>query len=165
MFAQLNNASLEHGFFATELGLYATDPDTCDTVDGQIDWESGEQVLYAYRNTGDYSEYIPAGVTGEVINLEYGVTTVVDNAENITVNITEGVGSLPRVEFYNHTKDTNPHPNLIRNGEKIKEAVFVYASSGDTTLLERLYLSDLKTQVLGSNAYTLPIMNGRIGQS
>lgn len=152
MFAQLNNAQLEHGFFATELGLYAVDPDT------------EEEVLYAYRNTGDYSEYIPAGVTGEVINLEYGVTTVVDNAENITVNITEGVGSLPRVEFYNHTKDTNPHPNLIRNGEKIKEAAFVYASTGDTTLLERLYLSDLKEQVLGSNAYTLPIMNGRIGQ-
>ena len=152
MFAQLNNAQLEHGFFATELGLYAIDPDT------------EEETLYSYRNTGDYSEYIPAGVLGEILNLEYGITTVVDNAENITVNITEGVGSLPRVEFYNHTKDTNPHPNLVRNGDKITEAAFVYASTGDTTLLERLYLKDLQKQILGTNASTFPVMNGRIGQ-
>ena len=68
----LKNAELEQGFFARELGIFANDPDT------------GEELLYAIRNTGDYSEYIPAASSGEVINFVYSVITVVGQSENVT---------------------------------------------------------------------------------
>ena len=45
MNTKLNNKDLLTGFIARETGIFAEDPDT------------HEEILYAYRNTGDYSGY------------------------------------------------------------------------------------------------------------
>ena len=90
METELKNDDLKAGFFAREVGIFAQDPET------------KTEVLYAYRNTGDDSEYVPAGGASEVWNLIYDVVTVVDQAENVTAVINGNVAYNTRVDFYAH---------------------------------------------------------------
>ena len=46
--AIVTNVGLAAGFFAREVGVFATDPDT------------GSETLYAYANAGDQADYLPA---------------------------------------------------------------------------------------------------------
>ena len=82
METELKNDDLKAGFFAREVGIFAQDPET------------KMEVLYAYRNTGDDSEYVPAGGASEVWNLIYDVVTVVDQAENVTAVINGDVAYI-----------------------------------------------------------------------
>ena len=149
----LKNAELEQGFFARELGIFATDPDT------------GEEVLYAIRNTGDYSEYIPAAGSGEVINYVYSVITVVGQSENVTVTIEEGIGGVSRAEFYDHQNDQNPHPNFVQVGSAVNDCAVVFVGEeNNARRLDRIPVDSLRTVLIGSNTYTFPIMNGRLSQ-
>lgn len=149
----LKNAELEQGFFARELGIYANDPDT------------EEEVLYAIRNTGDYSEYIPAAGSGEVINYVYSVITVVGQSENVTVTIEEGIGGVSRAEYYDHVNDVNPHPNFLQAGGTVDNCLVVFVGEqNNARRLDRITTDNLRKVLLGSNASTLPIINGRISQ-
>ena len=149
----LKNAELEQGFFARELGIFANDPDT------------GEELLYAIRNTGDYSEYIPAASSGEVINFVYSVITVVGQSENVTVTIKEGIGGVSRAEFYDHQNDQNPHPNFLKIGSAVNNCIIVFVGEqNNPRRLDRITVDDLRTVLLGANTSTLPIMNGRLSQ-
>ena len=149
----LKNAELEQGFFARELGIFASEPDT------------GEEVLYAYRNTGDYSEFVPAAGSGEVINFVYSVITVVGQSENVTVTIEEGIGGVSRAEFYDHQNDVNPHPNFIKIGNMVSNCLVVFVGEqNNPRRLDRITVEDLRGVLLGAKTYTLPIMNGRLSQ-
>lgn len=149
----LKNAELEQGFHARELGIFASDPDT------------GEEVLYAIRNTGDYSEFIPSAASGEVINFVYSIITVVGQSENVTVTIEEGIGGVSRPEFYDHVNEKNPHPGFLQVGGMVDNCVIVFVGEqNNPRRLERIKLDDLKTLILGDNASTFPIINGRISQ-
>ena len=149
----LKNAELEQGFFARELGIFANDPDT------------QEEVLYAYRNTGDYSEYIPAAASGEVINFVYSVITVVGQSENVTVVIEEGIGGVSRAEFYDHQNDVNPHPNFLKVGTTVQNCLVVFVGEqNNPRRLDRITVEDLRGVLLGAKTFTLPIMNGRLSQ-
>ena len=87
MSAALRNDKLEKGFFCREVGIFATNSE-------------GKEILYAYRNTGDESGYIPAGVgAAEVWDLTYDVATVVDQAENVTATIDGGIVYVTRNEL------------------------------------------------------------------
>lgn len=152
MECEKKNADLAYGFFARELGIYARDPDT------------EAEVLYAYRNVGDYAEYVPAAMSGEIVNDLLSIITVVGQCENVEITITDSMSSLSRVEHYEHVKDTNPHPNFLQVGNQITEAAFIFATKGEARRLERLSMSDLRTQILGANSSTLPIINGRLNQ-
>lgn len=149
----LKNAELEKGFFARELGIYANDPDT------------EEEVLYAYRNTGNYSEYIPAAGSGEVINFVYSVITVVGQSENVTVVIEEGIGGVSRAEFYDHQNDVNPHPNFLKAGNAVNNCLIVFVGEqNNPRRLDRITVEDLRGVLLGAKTFTVPIVNGRISQ-
>lgn len=149
---EFKNAELEKGFFARELGVYAVDPDT------------GDEVLYAYRNTGAYAEFVPAAGSGEIINQIYSVIIVVGQIENVNVTITEGIGSVSRAEYYNHLADTNPHPQFLQVGEKVADCKDVWVGTGEARRLHRMGIGDLRTKILGSDGATIPILTGRISQ-
>ena len=53
---ELKNNNLKTGFFAREVGIFAAG-------------EDGKEILYAIRNTGADSEYIPAGGGSECIDM------------------------------------------------------------------------------------------------
>ena len=150
---EYKNTQLEHGFFARELGVYAIDPDT------------GDEVLYAYRNTGAYPEYVPAAGSGETINQIYSVIIVVGQIENVNVTITEGIGSVSRAEHYNHLSDKNPHPQFLQVDEtKVTDCKDVWVGNGEQRRLQRMGIGDLRTKILGDNASQIPVMAGRISQ-
>lgn len=149
---EYKNDGLDKGFFARELGVYAIDPDT------------GDEVLYAYRNTGKYAEYVPAAGSGETINQIYSVIIVVGQIENVNVTITEGVGSVSRAEYYNHLADTNPHPQFLQVGEKVTDCKDVWVGTGEQRRLHRIGLADFRTKILGGDGSAIPILAGRISQ-
>jgi hypothetical protein len=78
--AVLNNYNLQTGFDLREIGLFAQNQD-------------GETpVLYAYANAGDLPTYIPAGNGPNVVSLIIGLITVIKQAQNIIVNVTDNWG-------------------------------------------------------------------------
>lgn len=76
----LSNQDLTVGFDFRELGIFAKDNDT------------GLDILYAYTNAGDLPDYIPAGNGPHAVNLVLGLVTVVKQAANIVVEISQGYG-------------------------------------------------------------------------
>lgn len=149
----LKNAELEQGFFARELGIFANDPDT------------GEEVLYAIRNTGDYSEYIPAATSGEVINFVYSVITVVGQSENVTVTIEEGIGGVSRAEFYGHINEKNPHPEFLKIGREVDEGKIIFVGEeNNPRMLDRMTMKSMRKAILGGDASTIPELAGRMTQ-
>lgn len=150
---ELKNANLDRGFHAKEVGVYATDPET------------GDEVLYAYRNTGRDSEFIPAAGSGETLNTIYSVIIIVGQIENVNVTITEGIGSVSRAEYYSHLSDNNPHPQFLQMDlNKVTDCKDVWVGNGEQRRLQRMGIGDLRTKILGDNASQIPVMAGRISQ-
>ena len=138
----LKNVELEQGFFARELGIFAEDPDT------------KEEVLYAIRNTGNYSEYIPAANSNEVINFIYSIITVVGQTENVTVKIEEGIGGVSRAEFYEHRSEKNPHPDFLKIGREVDEGKIIFVGEeNNPRMLDRMTMKSMRKAILGG---TLP---------
>lgn len=98
--AYLHNADFQQGLFVREMGLFAEDPDT------------GQEVLYSYRNVGELGGYTPSGQGAVIVNRQINLITVVDNAENITAAIDASQVYINQAQFLDHVNATNPHPNL-----------------------------------------------------
>ena len=147
---EIRNAELATGFRACEAGVYAIDPD------------SGDEVLYAYRNTGDFWSWIPEVSSGEILNELWNVHVVIAQSDNITINITEAVSGVTRAEYYDHIKDLNPHPNFLQVGGQVTDCASFFVSTGGARRLDRMSVEDARIKILGENASTLPIMNGRL---
>ena len=151
---ELKNTELEHGFFAKEIGVFATDPET------------GDEVLYAYRNTGARSDYITAASSTEIINQIYSIIIVVDQIENVEVTITEGVGSVSRAEYYEHLSSTNPHPEFAQISDtKVTNTFNIWVNNGEKRQFERMSVSDMRSLVLGGDTASIPYLEGRISQN
>ena len=75
--AILSNKELAAGYFFREVGLFAVDNAT------------GQEIMYAYANAGDLPDFIPAGGGPHGVNLIVGIVTVIGQAENVVVKITE----------------------------------------------------------------------------
>ena len=147
---EIRNAELAEGFMACEAGVYAIDPDT------------NEEVLYAYRNTGSQFNWIPEASSGEILNEVWNVHVAIAQSDNITINIVDSVGGVTRAEYYDHIKELNPHPNFLQVGGQVNDCVSFFVSTGGVRRLERLNVEDARLKILGENASTLPIMNGRL---
>jgi hypothetical protein len=84
----LQNKHLLEMFEFREIGIFATDND------------NSAEILYAYSNSGDApAAYIPAGNGPNAVNLRIGLITVIKQAANIVVDITDGWGYLPYEEW------------------------------------------------------------------
>jgi hypothetical protein len=65
-----------------------------------LNHELNAEILYAYSNSGDApAAYIPAGNGPNAVNLKIGLITVVKQAQNIVVDISEDWGFLNREEW------------------------------------------------------------------
>ena len=93
----LDNANVQTGYYATELGVYAEDP-----VDGEI--------LYAYAFNGTNPTYIPAASSGSYERINLTVVVAIGDAEEVTATIGEFIGYASLDDFNAHVADTsNPH--------------------------------------------------------
>lgn len=92
-----DNSSIEEDFVATELGIYAIDPD-----DGEI--------LYALARPYGEPTTIPAGANSGYGRINLNVVVAVGDAENVTAIISEFIGYATITAFNAHVDNTdNPH--------------------------------------------------------
>ena len=147
---QLKNVNLTAGFFAREVGIFALD--------------GTNEILYAIRNTGADSEYIPAGGGSEVWDLIYDVVTVVDQAENITATINGDIAYVTRLDFYEHVDSATPHPNAPSLKTDVTTADKFWVQSASDKHLHGMSLDDTRTLILGDQASTIPTLRSRVSQ-
>lgn len=152
MEAELKNTHLATGFFAREVGIFAKEG------------TEGDEILYAYRNTADDSEYIPAGGGSEVWNLLYDIVTVVDQAENITANIDGSVAYVTKLDYNEHIDSTNPHKEFLQIGNEVTTAQVINCDVRQAGgKLNYISIGNLRLQVLGDTS-TIPVLNSRVRQ-
>lgn len=140
----VSNATVETGFFAREIGVFAKLND-------------GEEQLYAYTNAGNKCDWIPdkhTPIDSQVIDL----TLIVGNAENVTVHISDEAFALAK-DLIDHNSNAkgNSHPNQLRPPLKRSTA---YAK-GDICFHDSLpSYAYLECITAGTTAETEPAFGG-----
>lgn len=145
--ATLSNNTLNVGFFPREVGLYAK-------VDGKA------EMLYSYTNGGNNVGYVPDKTT-PIDSEIYKIRTVIGNAKNITVNMSDSTfvtkGELDRyvaISSSVYVKDankTNTGLSLIKGDNTSKVIDFITANYSDSDTNKVLNLGTLKS-LLGQGA-------------
>lgn len=90
------NADLQNGFRWSETGIIASD-------------ENGDEFLYAYCNSGDQYDYIPAGTDGRTIKADLTLLIAIGDAEDVSARIGDGAVYVTRAAFEEHLRASNPH--------------------------------------------------------
>lgn len=149
----LQNAALETGFFAREMGVYATDPD------------AGE-ILYAVANAGASCDYIPAGGGADIVELVLEVVTVVGQASSVTANINSSLLFATQSDLANHLSSENPHPNFALWGAAVTSCsdVIVRQAASPKTIRPMAF-DTFKAAILGGDGTDITILRGRVNQT
>lgn len=138
----VSNNTVEAGFFAREIGVFAKLND-------------GDEQLYAYTNAGDKCDWIPdkhTPIDSQVIDL----TLIVGNAENVTVHISDEAFALAK-DLLDHNTNPKSHPHQLRPPLKRSTA---YAK-GDICFHDSLpSWAYLECITAGTTAETEPVFGG-----
>lgn len=145
--ATLSNNTLNVGFFPREVGLYAK-------VDGKT------EILYSYTNGGNNVGYVPDKTT-PIDSEIYKIRTVIGNAKNITVNMSDSTfvtkGELDRYVsitsggYFKDANKTNTGLSFIKGDNTSKIIDFITSNYNDSDTNKVLNLSTLKS-LLGQGA-------------
>lgn len=145
--ATLSNNTLNVGFFPREVGLYAK-------VDGKT------EMLYSYTNGGNNVGYVPDKTT-PIDSEIYKIRTVIGNAKNITVNMSDSTfvtkGELDRYVsitsggYFKDVNKTNAGMSFIKGDNTSKMIDFITSNYNDSDTNKVLNLSTLKS-LLGQGA-------------
>lgn len=96
----VGNSTVNSGFFARELGVYAN-------LEGESD---SAAKLIAYSNGGNYASYIPSKET-PINSKVFSLDVVVGNSTNVTVKKIDAA-YLTRGALDSHNRDTSAHTNI-----------------------------------------------------
>ena len=119
-----NNAEVPEGFFARERGVYA------------IDQQTGQEILYAYINTGDASSFIPSN-TGPVSKIiDFSVYTVIQNASKVEVILDASFAYVGLQRFLDHVQSDHPHKNTPNFYGKVSDADRFWVTNFDNNLYQ-----------------------------
>lgn len=156
--ATLSNNTLNVGFFPREVGLYAK-------VDGKA------EMLYSYTNGGNNVGYVPDKTT-PIDSEIYKIRTVIGNAKNITVNMSDSTfvtkGELDRyvsIASGGYVKDankTNTGLSFVKGDNTSKVIDFITSNYNDSDTNKVLNLSTLKS-LLGQGAIVASKLDARAG--
>lgn len=156
--ATLSNNTLNVGFFPREVGLYAK-------VDGKT------EMLYSYTNGGNNVGYVPDKTT-PIDSEIYKIRTVIGNAKNITVNMSDSTfvtkGELDRYVsitsggYFKDVNKTNAGMSFIKGDNTSKMIDFITSNYNDSDTNKVLNLSTLKS-LLGQGAIVASKLNGYDG--
>lgn len=97
----VGNSSVDSGFFARELGVYAN-------LEGESD---AAAKLIAYSNGGNYASYIPSKET-PINSKVFSLDVVIGNSTNVTVKKIDAA-YLTRGALDAHNRDTNAHQDAF----------------------------------------------------
>lgn len=156
--ATLSNNTLNVGFFPREVGLYAK-------VDGKT------EMLYSYTNGGNNVGYVPDKTT-PIDSEIYKIRTVIGNAKNITVNMSDSTfvtkGELDRYVsitsggYFKDVNKTNAGMSFIKGDNTSKIIEFITSDYNDSDTNKVLNLSTLKS-LLGQGAIVASKLNANAG--
>lgn len=156
--ATLSNNTLNVGFFPREVGLYAK-------VDGKT------EMLYSYTNGGNNVGYVPDKTT-PIDSEIYKIRTVIGNAKNITVNMSDSTfvtkGELDRYVsitsggYFKDVNKTNDGMSFIKGDNTSKIIEFITSNYNDSDTNKVLNLSTLKS-LLGQGAIVASKLTGNGG--
>ena len=156
--ATLSNNTLNVGFFPREVGLYAK-------VDGKT------EMLYSYTNGGNNVGYVPDKTT-PIDSEIYKIRTVIGNAKNITVNMSDSTfvtkGELDRYVsitsggYFKDVNKTNAGMSFIKGDNTSKIIEFITSNYNDSDTNKVLNLSTLKS-LLGQGAIVASKLTGNGG--
>lgn len=156
--ATLSNNTLNVGFFPREVGLYAK-------VDGKT------EMLYSYTNGGNNVGYVPDKTT-PIDSEIYKIRTVIGNAKNITVNMSDSTfvtkGELDRYVsitsggYFKDVNKTNAGMSFIKGDNTSKIIEFITSNYNDSDTDKVLNLSTLKS-LLGQGAIVASKLTGNGG--
>lgn len=156
--ATLSNNTLNVGFFPREVGLYAK-------VDGKT------EMLYSYTNGGNNVGYVPDRTT-PIDSEIYKIRTVIGNAKNITVNMSDSTfvtkGELDRYiaigsnAYVKDANKTNTGISLVKGDNTSKTIDFITNNYNDSDINKVLNLGTLKG-LLGQGAIVASKLNGYDG--
>ena len=156
--ATLSNNTLNVGFFPREVGLYAK-------VDGKT------EMLYSYTNGGNNVGYVPDKTT-PIDSEIYKIRTVIGNAKNITVNMSDSTfvtkGELDRYVsitsggYFKDANKTNTGLSFIKGDNTSKIIDFITSNYNDSDTNKVLNLSTLKS-LLGQGAIVASKLNANAG--
>lgn len=132
---QIDNTSLEEGYFTKEIGIYADD--------------NGQEILYWYINDGDQASWLPPGSVSPV-KFKYTFNIQVTTEETVIVNFTGKELWVDR-EFLNSELEKKltlgTVPASLNSAEKIVAAL---QGNGGLKFDENLlYLNDKGTKKVG----------------
>ena len=96
----VGNSTVNSGFFARELGVYAN-------LEGESD---SAAKLIAYSNGGNYASYIPSKET-PINSKVFSLDVVIGNSTNVTVKKFDAA-YLTRGALDSHNRDTSAHTNI-----------------------------------------------------
>lgn len=143
---QLTNQTLTEGFHAREIGIFAMDGET--------------EILFAYDNSGDKCDYIPAWGRINPINLFLYAYVVIDSAKSVTINIDNSL-LFATIEELNAHKDAADHPYF---GPAATTGTTLLTADATGNKLHRISLDDTRTLILGDSAATIPVLRSRVSQ-
>ena len=156
--ATLSNNTLNVGFFPREVGLYAK-------VDGKA------EMLYSYTNGGNNVGYVPDKTT-PIDSEIYKIRTVIGNAKNITVNMSDSTfvtkGELDRYVsitsggYFKDANKTNTGLSFIKGDNTYKVIDFITSNYNDSDTNKVLNLSTLKS-LLGQGAIVASKLDASAG--
>lgn len=94
-----SNNEITAGFHITEVGIFAEDPDN-----------AGSEILYALGNEAEgTADYVPSK-DNRILELEYSVMIFVDEAQNVSAEISESLAYASAAELKAHIENQkNPH--------------------------------------------------------
>lgn len=96
----VSNSTVNSGFFARELGVYAN-------LEGESDSAAR---LIAYSNGGNYASYIPSKET-PINSKVFSLDVAIGNSTNVTVKKIDAA-YLTRGALDSHNRDTSAHTNI-----------------------------------------------------
>lgn len=95
----VNNSHIETRFRATEAGVYVQNPD-----------DESQRILFAYAHVPDDEATVIPSANDYAFQMTENVSVYVGSTKDVTAIIAEGISTVTKAEFSQHTKNTNnPH--------------------------------------------------------
>ncbi len=143
------NAEIAEGFFAREQAVFA------------IDQSTGNEILYAYRNSGDNSSFLPSNTGPVAKTIDLGIVTVIQNAQNVEAILDASFAYVSLADFKLHVDSDHPHLNIPNHYGNVTATNAFWAANEDNHLYQ-ISVDNARQAILGDAAELIPSLGKTI---
>lgn len=146
------NAEVPESFFAKEQAVFCIDPRT------------GEEILYAYRNSGLASDFIPSNTGAITKIIDLAIVTVIQNAANVDAILDASFAYVALSRFTEHVDSEHPHLNTPNHYLNVSDTKGFWAIDEDTHL-HIINVDNAREVILGDAAALIPSLGKTISDN